>query len=166
MLIVCAALSAVAVLPGCGGDDKPEAVKTVADYFPIKIGSREARLQIALTPPEMQRGLMERPSLGANDGMLFLYQRPQQMSFWMRNTLIPLDIGFFDAKGVLREVRQLYPHDERSVRSNSGDLQIAIEMNQDWYRNGGVGTGAQLDLEALKAALKARGAEPRRFGLE
>ena len=84
----------------------------------------------------------------------------------MHNTLIPLDIGFFDAKGELREVRQMFPRDERTVRSHSGEIQFAVEMNQNWYRDHGVKPGAKLDLAALRAALKARGFEPRRFGIE
>ncbi len=60
----------------------------------------------------------------------------------------------------------MIPHDERSVRSRAADLQFAIEMNQNWYRDRGVKPGAKLDLAALKAALEARGFEPRRFGLQ
>ncbi len=165
-LLVSAGLLGTAVLSGCGGEAKPAEVKTAVDHFPIAIGDRTARLQLAVLPPEMQRGLMERTALGKDDGMLFLYPQPQQMSFWMRNTFLPLDIGFFDAKGELREVRQMIPHDERSVKSRSGELQIAVEMNQNWYRDNGVKPGAKLDLAALKAALQARGFEPRRFGLE
>ncbi len=165
LLIVSAAFAAVVVLPGCGGEEKPAETKTVADYFPIKIGDRTVRLQLAVLPTEQQRGLMERASLGAEDGMLFIYKQPQQMSFWMRNTLIPLDIGFFDAKGELMEVRQMIPHDERPVKSRGLDLQFAIEMNQHWYRDRGVKPGAKLDIAALKEALKARGFEARRLGL-
>jgi uncharacterized protein len=166
LMIVCAVLSAGIALPGCGSDEKPAETKTVADYFPIRIGDREVRLQVAVLQAEQQRGLMERPSLGVEDGMIFVYQAPQQMSFWMRNTLIPLDIGFFDPKGELREVRQMFPHDERSVPSHSMEIQFAIEMNQNWYRDHGVKPGAKLDLAALKAALKARGFVPRRLGIE
>ncbi len=97
LLIVAAALGAVLVLSGCGGRAPAAAEKkTVADYFPIRIGDRAARLQVAVLDPEQQRGLMERTALGADDGMIFVYAQPRQMSFWMRNTLIPLDMGFFD----------------------------------------------------------------------
>lgn len=163
--LVLVASAATVVLSGCA-DEKPAVEKTVADYFPVKIGDRAARLQFAVLPNEQQRGLMERTSLGANDGMIFIYREPQQMSFWMRNTFVPLDIGFFDAKGELREVRQLFPRDERSVKSHGTDLQFAIEMNQNWYRDNGVKAGARLDMTAVKAALKERGFEPRRFGIE
>lgn len=138
----------------------------MADYFPVKLGDSTVRLQLAVKPMEMQTGLMDRPKLGADDGMVFIYARPQELSFWMRNTLIPLDVGYCDSKGVLREVWQMYPHDERAVKSRSKELQFAVEMNQGWYRDHGVKPGAKLDLAALRQALAARGFEPKVFGLE
>ena len=166
-LLILAAFSAVLVLPGCGdGGGRAKEFKTVAEFFPVKLGERAVRLQLAVKPMEMQTGLMDRPALGADDGMIFLYQRPQELSFWMRNTLIPLDIGYFDGKGVLKEVWQLYPRDERPVKSRSQELQFAVEMNQGWFREHGVKPGAKLELEALKQALVARGFDPRRFGID
>jgi uncharacterized membrane protein (UPF0127 family) len=145
---------------------KGAAVKTVADFFPIKVGERTVRLQLAVRSDEMQRGLMGRRDLGSDDGMIFVYEKPQPLSFWMRNTPTPLDIGFFGPGGALEEIYPLHPFDEKSVSSRSDRLQFAVEMNQGWYRDRDVKPGAKLDLKALAAALKARGFEPRRFGLD
>jgi uncharacterized membrane protein (UPF0127 family) len=139
--------------------------KTVVDFFPIKVGDRVVRMQLAVRDGEMQRGLMERRDLGREDGMIFIYERPRQLSFWMRNTPTPLDIGFFDAAGELKEVYPMYPFDETSVPSRSGEIQYALEMNQGWYRESQVKPGAKLDLKALAAALKERGFDPQRYGL-
>ena len=57
------------------------------------------RLQLAVRLPEMQRGLMERRDLGRDDGMIFVYERPQRLSFWMRNTPSSLDIIFIGVDG-------------------------------------------------------------------
>ena len=67
---------------------------------------RELRVtvEIADDAAERAQGLMNRSALPADHGMLFVYERPQPASFWMKNTLIPLDILFFDARGVLRHV--------------------------------------------------------------
>ena len=152
-------------LVGCGGKTTPTAPKTVDDFFPIALGGQPARLQLAVHMTEMQRGLMGRREIGANDGMVFVYAAPQAMSFWMRDTPSPLDIGFFDRDGVLREVYAMQPFDETPIRSHSERLQFAVEMNQGWYRAHGVKPGARLDRAALIAGLRARGFDPTRFGL-
>ncbi len=121
-------------------------LKSAADFFPVKVGDRIVRMQLAVRPGEMQRGLMERRDLGPDEGMLFVYERPQALSFWMRNTPTPLDIGFFDRAGVLQEVYPLHPFDETPVASRGRELQFALEMNQGWFRASGIKPGAKLDL--------------------
>jgi uncharacterized protein len=154
----------------CGCDPKDAVVaqsapKSVADFFEIQMGDKRVRVQIAVRESEMQRGLMERRHLEPNEGMLFVYARPQRMSFWMRNTPTPLDIGFFNKDGKLLEIYPLHPFDDTSVSSNSDQLLMALEMNQGWFRENGVKPGAQIDLKAVSAALKARGFKPADFGL-
>ncbi len=158
-------LSLMACAKDKGASAPAAGPKTVMDYFPIKVGARVVRMQLAIRPPEMQRGLMERRDLGRDDGMLFLYEKPQQLQFWMRNTPTPLDIGFFSSDGVLEEIYPLHPFDEKTVSSRSSRLQYALEMNQGWYQENGVKPGVSIDRTALAAAVKARGFEPRRFGL-
>jgi uncharacterized membrane protein (UPF0127 family) len=117
-------------------------------------------------PLELQQGLMHRPMVGDDEGMLFVYPEPSGRSFWMRNTLVPLDIGFFDAKGVLREVQAMHPLDESPVTSFATDIQFAVEMNQGWYREHGLKPGAQLDMAALRKAILARGFDPKVIGVK
>lgn len=69
-------------------------------------------VEIADTPAEREHGLMGRRMLAPGAGMLFVYESPRQVSFWMKNTLIPLDMLFFDPAGVLRMVHaQAHPLD-------------------------------------------------------
>ena len=163
-LIFCAALAS---LTACGGTDdrKAAAPKSAEDRFPIKVGDRTVLMQLAVRPAEMEQGLMFRKAMGADEGMIFVYAAPQRMSFWMHNTELPLDIGYLDATGELKEIYQMYPHDERSVAARGRDLQYALEMNQGWFSQNGVKPGAKLDLKALAAALQARGFEPAKMGL-
>jgi hypothetical protein len=165
-------LLAVAVLvfpvAGCGAKHeapKPETYKTASDFFPIKVGDRTVQMQLAVFPAEMERGLMGRRDLGADQGMIFIYEQPTRMNFYMRNTPTPLDIGYFTADGRLHEVYPMYPFDEKTVSSRSEAIQLALEMNQGWYKANDVKTGAQLDLTALAAALSARGFRPEAFEL-
>jgi uncharacterized membrane protein (UPF0127 family) len=147
--------------PGCGRN-APEFAsrpKTVNDWCAIAVGGQMAQIQIAVFPAEMERGLMQRRDLGRDHGMLFVYRAPTQMSFWMRNTPLPLDIGFFSPDGELREIYNMLPYDETTVRSRSEALTFALEMNKGWFHEHGVKPGARLDLAAVREALKARGVE-------
>lgn len=162
-----AALLSIALLTGCGRAeaDKAKVPKTAEDRFAIKIGERTVQMQIAALPGEMEKGLMFREKMGADEGMLFIYGSPQQMGFWMRNTKLPLDIGFISPEGELREIYPLHPLDERTVKSRDRRLQFALEMNQGWFKQNGVKPGAKLDLKAVAEALRARGLAPERVGL-
>ena len=155
------------VLSGCvrRGPEAAAAPKTVEDWFAIAVGGRTVQMQLAVFPAEMERGLMGRRDLAPDQGMIFVYAEPMRMSFWMRNTPLPLDIGFFNAGGELKEVYSMLPFDETAVRSQDTRLQFALEMNQGWFHRNGVRPGATLDLAALRAALIARGAAPGDFGL-
>ncbi len=73
------------------------------------LGNRSLRLALADTPALRSRGLMGVTSLGDLDGMLFAWDPPVQVSFWMKNTLIPLDIGFFNERGALFLVVPMVP---------------------------------------------------------
>lgn len=166
LLSLVAACLLAGAFTACG--DKSEAAqapKTVNDFFEIKIGAQKVKMQIAVLPDEVQRGLMFRKSLGRDEGMLFVFMRPQPMSFWMRNTTVPLDIGYIGRDGVLREIYPLYPLDEKAVPSRARDLQFALEVNQGWFKDRGVKPGDKLDLPALAEALKARNFRPDAFGL-
>ena len=155
-------------LIGCGPSEPAAIVapKTGADFFEIKVGKRPVLMQLALLQSEMQRGLMGRLELAPDSGMLFVYLKPQRMSFWMRNTPLPLDIGFFDAEGKLREIYQLHPFDETPVATRSHKLQFALEMNQGWFKANNIRPGDQLDLTQLKVALQERDYRPDQFGLK
>lgn len=122
-------------------------------------------LELAFTDRTRERGLMFREHMDENHGMLFLFEHPQRLSFWMRNTRIPLDIGYFDADGVLREIHALYPFDETPVPSRSNRMQFALEVNRGWFERNGVTAGAELDLAKLTKALVLLDGNPDNFSL-
>ena len=147
------AVLAYALLVACGPVAEPPAERADAEtYFPIGLGDRTLHLQLALTPAEQQKGLMLR-----EHGKLFISEHPRQQAYWMKDTSLPLDIGFFDARGRLKEVHKLYPYDETTVSSHSDQILIAVETNTGWYANNGIGPGAQLDISALASAIAKRG---------
>jgi len=167
LLVALVALMGSAALTACKPESEPTGATAAPDtYFPIGIGSSTLQLQLALTPSEHQKGLMFRDTLPTDHGMLFLFQRSKQQSFWMKNTRLPLDIGYLDASGRLLEIHKLFPHDETGVASRSRQILMAIETNRDWYAKNGISPGARLDMEALKAAITERGHSIATYAIE
>lgn len=134
-------------------------------WFPLKIGDHPIRVQVALTDWERTHGLMGRQELDAIHGMLFVFERPDVRSFWMKNTPIALDLGYFSPEGVLLEVHPLFPHRLDAVTSRSDQVQFALEMPQGWFAERGIAPGARLDLAAVRQAITERGYNPRRYGI-
>jgi uncharacterized membrane protein (UPF0127 family) len=154
------------LVAGCGSERTTDTVsdqKTVFDHFPIGVGGHTASLQIAVLEAEQLRGLMQRPDLGGDDGMIFVYDRPQVLSIWMKNTPEPLDLAYLGPDGVVEEVYALLPLDERPVPSHSDQIQYALEMPRGWFAAHGVVPGARIDMKALAGALKARGFDPAKY---
>ena len=160
-------LALFALLTACGDSEavKNTEPKTVDHLFAIKVGDRTVQMQIAAELSEVQKGLMFRKTMGEDEGMLFVFTRPQQQGFWMRNTTLPLDIGYFDPSGELKEIYPMHPLDERPVTSRSRNIQFCLEMNQGWFQRHDVKPGAKLDLKAVAGALKDRGLKPETAGL-
>ena len=137
-------LCVLAITSACNQDTRSKSDSQVGLTI-LSFGHAEVAVEFAIDPATQAKGLMYRNSLPENQGMLFVFDRPKQMSFWMRNTHIPLDIGYFTADGILREIYPLYPHDETSRRSIRSDLLFALEVNQGWYKKYGVKPGDKFD---------------------
>lgn len=75
----------------------------------VWVGEQRFDTEMADTPATMQQGMMFRPHVADSQAMLFIYARPTKMSFWMKNTLVPLDMLFFDQKGILQEIKHNVP---------------------------------------------------------
>ena len=126
---------------------------------PIRIDASVICAEMALTDEALRQGLMGRRSLGADEAMLFVYAAPRRLRFWMKDTYLPLDIGYFDAAGVLREIHPLEPLDKTPVPSAGDRLRFALETPRGWYARNGLAPGARLDLADVDAALQACGVD-------
>lgn len=107
----------------------------------IEIGDKEYNVEVARTEEEKIKGLQEKESLGENEGMLFIYDEPQELAFWMKDTAIPLDIVFMDEDGEVISVKQGQPYDETLLEEDG--VMYVLEVNQ----NSGIQPGDELDME-------------------
>lgn len=120
-------------------DDKP-----VYQIATVTIGGKKLMVEIADTPAIQRRGLMFRDSLAKNNGMLFIYEYPKILTFWMKNTGIPLSIGFFDQDGVLLEIDDMKPYTLYPQTVSSKPAKYALEVNIGWFKQNDIAPGARL----------------------
>jgi uncharacterized protein len=112
----------------------------------MRIGLQTFDLEIARTPDELQTGLMNRNSMPADHGMIFVFSAPQELHFWMKNTRIPLDIIFLDSGGGVVSIHHMKALDTTTDTASGGLSQYAIELNLDATDAAGVEPGDQLVL--------------------
>ncbi len=114
-------------------------------------GAEHFSVEVADDAAERARGLMFRESLDPAAGMLFVYDLPRDVSFWMKNTLIPLDMIFADATGrVVRVHSMATPGDETPIPGGP-DVQFVLEVNGGLAGRLGIGPGAELRHPAVGA---------------
>jgi uncharacterized membrane protein (UPF0127 family) len=107
-------------------------------------GQASFNVEIADTDAERSRGLMYRRTLAPDAGMLFVYDGPRPVAFWMRNTLIPLDMLFFGQDGRVRMVHpEAVPGDETPIQGGD-DIQFVLELPGGTAARLGVTAGTEL----------------------
>lgn len=102
-------------------------------------------LEVARTSAERQRGLMERTELDDNRGMIFVYDAPTRLVFWMKDTLLPLSIAFLATDGEIVDIQDMAPLDT-TFHYSAQPAQYAVEVNQGYFDRRGVRVGDWLDL--------------------
>jgi len=107
------------------------------------------KAEIAVSQEERSKGLMYRKSLKDGNGMLFIFDKDEVMSFWMKNTYIPLSIAFIAANGKIIDIKDMYPLDTNSVFS-SRSVRYALEAPQGWFSRAGVKEGDSIKLDSFR----------------
>jgi uncharacterized membrane protein (UPF0127 family) len=150
----------VALLAACGGNGGGEttvgqpsatAVITTAE------GEVEISIEVADNDAERAEGLMFRTSLPEDAGMVFLYTEPIEGSFWMKNTLIPLSIAFFDAEGAIVRILNMDPCRSDPCRLYTPGVPFtgALEVNLGAFERLGVRAGDRIELRGIPEQEKA-----------
>lgn len=110
----------------------------------LEIADKKVKIEIARTEQQRSYGLMNRTKLDENSGMLFIFDQEQKLSFWMKNTLIPLSIGFFDRNQRLVDVQEMVPITEKSTTYVSKKPALyALEMNKNWFKKNKIQIGSK-----------------------
>ena len=116
-------------------------------------GQAHFNVEIADDPEEQARGLMFREKMAASSGMLFIYDTPHHARFWMRNTLIPLDMIFLDQTGrIARIAENARPLDETPIDGGE-DVLMILEINGGMARRLGISVGSALRHPAIDSSI-------------
>ena len=133
--------------PASGADEQSPTLK----LLPLGGAPIEVTVEVVATPALRQRGLMFREELPEGTGMLFVFPRSQPLSFWMRNTLIPLDILYIEEGGrIIRIHRETTPFSEEGLPSG-GPARFVLEVPGGWTAKVGVREGDRVELGTLAA---------------
>lgn len=126
---------------GTAAQDAPQRLPATT----LTAGFHLINAELAHTPEQRAVGLMHRPSMPANDGMLFVFERAGEQCFWMKNTLLPLSIAFLADDGTIVNIEDMKPQTLDS-HCSAKPVRFALEMNQGWFAR-----------RALKAGTKIKG---------
>lgn len=111
----------------------------------IKLAGRVLTVEIADTSDKRAQGLMFRESLPKDHGMLFVFESEEEMAFWMKNTLIPLSIGYFDRNKKLINSMEMEPAPATEMNPktyhSAKPAMYALEMTKGWFSRNKVGAG-------------------------
>jgi uncharacterized protein len=118
----------------------------VAQQLPtqqLNAGIHIITAELAQTESQREIGLMFRKAMAPNHGMLFSFDRPGTQCFWMKDTLLPLDVAFVQDDGVIVNIDRMQP---RSLDSHCSakPVQFVLEMNKGWFAKRGITAGTRI----------------------
>jgi uncharacterized membrane protein (UPF0127 family) len=109
----------------------------------LSVGMHQIDTQLAMKPIERQIGLMNRPSMPAHEGMLFVFEQPTKQCFWMKNTLLPLTAAFVADDGTIVNLEDMKPQ-TLDAHCSTKEVRYVLEMNQGWFAKRGIKVGSKL----------------------
>jgi uncharacterized membrane protein (UPF0127 family) len=142
--LLAGALAVITV--ACGGTDST--LKRPSSTVSFDGKDAVLYVDVANTPQEQQKGLMGVETLPADEGMAFVFDRPTDSTFWMKDTLIPLSVAFIDANDRLIGLRDMPPCEADPCPTYGIDepYVLAIEANLGWFDEAGIDVGDHAEL--------------------
>lgn len=110
----------------------------------VHVGVQPLHVQVADTEAARELGLMKRDAVAPWDGMLFVFPAPQAVAFWMKDTRVALEVGYFDKDGELKEIYPLEAMDTTPVKSISEEILYALELPRGGFEKWGLKVGQKL----------------------
>lgn len=143
--VVCASTFALLLFFTACTAESPMEVQTLtlkrADGSTVSV-----RAEIASTPAQQSRGLMNRKNIPDGTGMLFVFDKDERLRFWMKDTPHPLSIAYIDSSGRIRDIYDMTPFSLAPVES-SVSVRYALEVPQGWFDRVNIKVGDTLALD-------------------
>ena len=136
---LCAIFAGACFALGTAAQTGPQSLPKIR----MNAGIHNIDAELAQTAEEREIGLMFRAALGANQGMLFAFERPGQQCFWMKNTLIPLDVAFVADDGAIVNIDRMKPQ-TLDGHCSEKPVRFVLEMNDGWFAKRGIKAGSKL----------------------
>lgn len=119
--------------------------------LPVSIYSNLEQIEIADTPEKLERGLMYRKNICQKCGILFIFSDSKPRSFWMKNTIISLDIIFIDTNGKIVAISEnTIPQNDKILYSSYYPAQFVLEVNAGFSKSNNINTGDSISIEKIK----------------
>lgn len=133
----------VSLLSSC--DKHPHS--TSNHLFEIFVNGKRIQVEVASTYEKRKLGLMHRNKLEQDNGMLFVFPQEKYLSFWMKNTKIPLSIAFISNGGEIIQIESMTPY---SLANHTSKVRVkyALEMEDKWFSNNGIIVGSKVDFSS------------------
>ena len=113
----------------------------------LYLGAETLAAEKALTPREQQTGMMFRTNIQDTDAMIFVFQQPFQVAFWMKNCPESISAAYIDPAGVIQEIHHLEKNDTNAVLAASDNIQFVLETKDGWFARHNVNTGTVIRTE-------------------
>lgn len=141
--------SLIVLMAGCRGSRESSGAednqqKKKSGLSTIHVNGVPIDVEVAQEDEERMSGLMFREDIPEDQGMLFVFPTERILSFWMRNTFIPLDIAFINANGKIVDIQRMEPLDESKQYISAAPALYALETNAGWFEKHGASVGDQV----------------------
>jgi uncharacterized membrane protein (UPF0127 family) len=142
--LIATAMVVISTMQGFAGECRENLAALRGDW-----GQAQFTIEVADTNAERSKGLMNRLSMPKSAGMLFVYPRPKTAGFWMKNTLIPLDMIFMDRTGTVQHIHHRAQPGDLQPKFGGDNIQYVLEINGGLAEQMGMAPGTQLRHPAI-----------------